>query len=343
LKTSLLIRLAQSLTVLITVAAASAMPNSAEAEVNQVRISRGYGAHYLPLYVMEAQKLLEKHAKEAGAGDISVEYKLVDGGNQINDAMLAGALDIASTGTGGYLTLWAKAKGSPQLEVIGLGASASGGMILTTRNPNIKTLKDFTEKDRIAVPGIKTSLGAILLHMAVAKEFGDANYAKLDPLTVGLAYPDAVAAMLSGGGEITAHMASAPFCFIELDHPGIRQVLNTIDVIGPVTTIMAFTTQHFAKDNPKITAAFVASLKEATEFVAKNKPEAAQIYLKQAKVKMDEGQLMRVLNDPDLQFSLTPKGVMTYANFMSRVGLMKSKPESWKDVFVPEIGGLNGS
>lgn len=319
------------------------VPLSAWADVTQVRISRGFGAAYLPLYVMDAQGLLQKHAAAAGLGGVKVEYLLVDGGNHINDAMLAGTLDIASTGTGGYLVMWAKTKGNPKLEVIGLGGAASGGMVLTTRNPAVKSLRDFTEKDRIAVPGIKTSLGAILLHMAVAKEFGDAEYAKLDPLTVGLAYPDAVAAMLSGKSEITAHMASPPFSFIELDSPGIHKVFNSVDVVGPLTTIMTFTTQQFAVGNPKMTSAFVAALKEATEFSATRKEEAAKIYLQTAKVKMTHNDLMRVLNDPDLKYTLTPQGIMTYANFMHRVGMIKTKPETWKDVFVSDIGSLSGN
>jgi NitT/TauT family transport system substrate-binding protein len=334
-----LTRLVQCLALVISLV----IPLSAWAEVNQLRISRGFGAAYLPLYVMDAQGLVQKHAAAAGLGDVKVDYLLIDGGNHINDAMLAGTIDIASTGTGGYLVLWAKTKGNPRLEVVGLGASASGGMILSTRNPAIKSLRDFTEKDRIAVPGIKTSLGAILLHMAVAKEFGDENYAKLDPLTVGIPYPDAVAAMLSGKTEITAHMASPPFSFIELDSPGIHKVFNSVDVIGPVTTIMAFTTQQFAAANPKMTSAFVAALKEATEFSATRKEEAAKIYLQTAKVKMAHDELMRVLNDPDLKYTLTPQGVMTYANFMHRVGIIKSKPETWKDVFVSEIGNLPGN
>lgn len=319
------------------------VPVSAGAEVNQLRISRGFGAAYLPLYVMEVQGLVQKHAAAAGLGDINVDYLLIDGGNHINDAMLAGTIDIASTGTGGYLVMWAKTKGTPRLEVVGLGASSSGGMILTTRNPSIKSLRDFNENDRIAVPGIKTSLGAILLHMAVAKVFGDENYAKLDPLTVGVPYPDAVAAMLSGKGEITAHMASPPFSFIELDNPSIHKVFNSVDVIGPVTTIMAFTTQQFAGANPKMTSAFVAALKEATEFSATRKEEAAEIYLQTAKVKMTHDELMRVLNDPDLKYALTPQGIMTYANFMHRVGMIKTKPETWKDVFLSEIGNLPGN
>src|SRR5205814_9140967 len=130
----------------------------AGAEVSAVRISHGYGVLYLPLMIMANEKLVEKHARSAGLGELRAEYKVLDGGNVINDAMLAGALDIASIGVAGFLTLWAKAKDNPALEVRGLSGMSSSSIYLMTRNPNVRTLKDFTDKDRIAVPGIKTSL-----------------------------------------------------------------------------------------------------------------------------------------------------------------------------------------
>jgi NitT/TauT family transport system substrate-binding protein len=317
--------------------------SDALAEVSQLRVSRGFGVHYLPLYVMEARGLLQKRVAADGLGDIKVEFLLVDGGNHINDAILAGAIDIASTGTGGFLTLWAKAKGNPNLEIIGLGGSASGGMTMTSRNPAMRSLRDVTEKDRIAVPGVKTSLGAIILQMAVAKEFGDKEYARLDHLTVSLPYPDAVAVMLSGKGEITAHVASAPFSYMELDNPSIHKVFNSVELFGHVTTIMAFTTERFRAANPKLTASFVAALREAIAFVVANKGEAAQIYARAARVKSPEAEILRIINDPDVRFTLVPEGIMIYANFMHRVGLLKVKPASWKDVFVTELHDLRGN
>jgi len=331
------IALALAIAIIIVAAA------SASAEVGQLRISRGFGVHYLPLYVMQEKKLLQKRALAAGLDSVEVKYLLIDGGNHINDAVLARSVDIASTGTGGFLTLWAKSKGNPNLEVIGLGGSASGGMTMTTRNPTLKSLRDVTETDRIAVPGIKTSLGAIILQMAVAKEFGDPQYARLDHLTVSLPYPEAVAAMLSGRSEITAHIASAPFSYMELESPGIHKVFNSVELFGHLTTIMAFTTQQFRSANPKLTASFVAALQDAIEFIAANKLEAARIYAETAKVKQPEAEILRIINDPDLRFTLVPAGIMSYANFMHRVGLLKLRPESWKDVFVRELHGLPGN
>jgi NitT/TauT family transport system substrate-binding protein len=328
---------------LLTLVVALNCATGASPEVTQLRISRGFGVHYLPLYVMEARGLLQKQAAANGLGDIKTEFLLIDGGNHINDAILAGSIDIASTGTGGFLTLWAKAKGNPKLEVIGLGGSASGGMTMTTRNPAMKTLRDVTEKDRIAVPGIKTSLGAIILQMAVAKEFGDKDYARLDHQTISLPYPDAVAVMLSGKGEITAHVASAPFSYMELDTPGIHKVFNSVELFGHVTTIMAFTTEQFRAANPKLTTSFVTALKEAVEFITANKAEAAQIYVRAARVKSPEAEILRIINDPDVRFTLAPEGIMIYANFMHRVGLLKVKPATWKDVFVSELHALPGN
>ena len=317
--------------------------SDASAEVNRLRISRGFGVIYLPLYVMEVNGLLQKRAAADGLGDVKVEFTLIDGGPAINDAILAGSIDIASTGTGGFLTLWAKTKGNPKLEVIGLGGSASGGMTMTSRNPAMRTLRDITEKDRIAVPGIKTSLGAIILQMAAAKEFGDKDYARLDHLTVGMPYPDAVATMLSGKAAVTAHVASAPFSYMELDTPGIHKVFNSVELFGHLTTLMAFTTEEFRTANPKLTESFVAALKEAIEFIATNKTEAARIYVHAARMKSSEAEILRIISDPDLRFTLTPQGIMVFANFMHRVGLLKVKPETWKDVFVREVHRLPGS
>ena len=153
-------RLPRAIAAIAAIALASFSIGVARADISEVRISHGFGVLYLPLMVMSSEKLMEKHAKAAGLGDIKATYRVLDGGNVINDAMLSGALDIASIGVAGFLTLWAKAKDNPALEIRGLSGMSSSSLYLMTRNPNVKSLKDFTDKDRIAVPGIKTSLPA---------------------------------------------------------------------------------------------------------------------------------------------------------------------------------------
>jgi NitT/TauT family transport system substrate-binding protein len=325
----------------LTALALGTMP--AAGESNEVRISKGFGIHYLPLYLMEHGKLVEKHAAALGVTDLKVTWQTIDGGNVINDAMLAGALDIAAGGAPGFLTLWDKTRGRPGLEIVGLGAVGSGSVWLNTRNPAVKTLADFTDKDRIAVPGIKTSFVAVVLQMAAAKQFGIENYAKLDPLTVGIPHPEAMAALLSGKTEITAHFCSPPFNYIELDNPAIHRVVNSVDVTGPLTIIMAYTTRRFLDANPNLAKAYVAALDEATRSVAKDTRAAARAYVELAKVRTSEGEIMRILDDPDTHFTVDPEGVMKYADFMQRAGTIKGKPGSWKELFVAGIHDRPGS
>ncbi|MBV8849145.1 MAG: ABC transporter substrate-binding protein, partial [Methylobacteriaceae bacterium] len=231
--------------------AANVAPVAARAEVGEVRISKGYGILYLPLIVMEDRKLLEKKAAEAGLGDIKVTWYLFDGGNIINDAMLAGTLDIAGTGAPGFLALWSKAKGNSRAGVIGISGMSATALLLNTTNADVKSLKDFSPKDRIAMPGIKTSLSAVVLQMAVAKEFGADNYAKLDPLTVGIPHPEAYAALTSGKTEIAAHFASPPYANLELQNPRVHTVVNSVDLFGDITLDVVFAPKRFADANPK--------------------------------------------------------------------------------------------
>jgi sulfonate transport system substrate-binding protein len=315
----------------------------ARAEVNELRISRGFGLHYLPMYIIDKLRLVEKHAAATGLGDVKVSYRTIDGGNVINDAMLAGALDIASGGVPGFLTLWDKSRSIPGREVVGLSGVGGGSVWLMARNPNVKTLADFTDKDRIAVPGIKTSFVAVVLQMAAAQAFGPENYAKLDHLTVSVPHPDALAAMLSGKSEITAHFCSPPFSYIEADTPGIHRVVNSADVLGALTIIMAYSPRKFAEANPKLTSAFVAAVDEAAKFIAANRREAARIYIELATTKPKEDELMRMLTDPDTRYAVAPDGVMKYAEFMHRVGTLKAKPASWKDFFFAALHDRPGS
>src|SRR5258707_9525210 len=119
-----------SLIVLSTLALAG-VPRDARAEASEIRLSRGYGILYLPLFVVDHEKLIEKHAKAGGVGEVKVSWRILDGGNVINDAMLAGALDIAAIGVHGFDTLWAETPANLRLEVAGLSGLSSTSPYLT--------------------------------------------------------------------------------------------------------------------------------------------------------------------------------------------------------------------
>jgi NitT/TauT family transport system substrate-binding protein len=152
---------------------AVAVISPAAAEVNELKIGKQYGLPYIQFVIMEDQKLIEKHAKAAGLGDVKVEWATLGGPAQLNDGIISGAIDIAGVGLPNLITMWEKTRTNARVRAIaGLNFMP---LILLTRDPKIKTLKDYGEKDRIALPSVKISMQAILLEMAVAREFGEAS------------------------------------------------------------------------------------------------------------------------------------------------------------------------
>lgn len=315
---------------------------NAVAEVSEVGIAQQYGISYLPLMVMEEGKLLEKEAKAAGLGDIKVTWAKFAGGNVMNDALLAGDLQFASGGVGPFVTLWSKTKGN--IGVKAVAAMNSMPLLLNTRNPAIKTIKDFTEKDKIALPAVKVSIQAITLQMAAEKAFGPGQQNKLDAFTVTQSHPDGMAALLSGSGQVNSHFTSPPFQYMELQNPGIRTVLNSYDVTGgPHTFNVVWASQKFVDANPKTYAAFVKAFEEAIATINKDKKAAAELYIRVAKSKDTVANVEKMLNDPNIEFTTTPKNMMAYVDFMSRIGIIKVKPASWKELFFPNAQSLPGS
>src|SRR5512146_3103753 len=178
----------RSLTTALLAGMLAASSAAARAEMSEINVAQQYGISYLPLMIMEDQKLIEKHAKAAGL-DVKVGWAKFAGGNVMNDAILSGSLQFASGGVAPLVTLWSRTRGNP-LDVRAVAAIDSMPLYLNTRNPNVKTLKDFTDKDKIALPAVKVSIQAITLQMAAEKAFGPGQQGKLDPLTVTLSHPD---------------------------------------------------------------------------------------------------------------------------------------------------------
>ena len=325
----------------LTVFLAASLPLCARAEMSEIKVAQQYGIGYLPLMIIEEQKLIEKDAKANGV-DVSVGWAKFAGGNVMNDALLSNSLQFASGGVGPFVTLWAKTRGN--LDVKAVAAINSMPLYLNTRNPAVKSIKDFTDKDKIALPAVKVSIQAVTLQMAAEKAFGEGQQNKLDQLTVTMSHPDAQLALLSGQSEVTAHFGSPPFQYQQLKNPAVHTVLSSYDVLGgPATFNVVWTTSKFRTENPKLYDAFVKALDEATALINKDKHWAAESYLRMSKDKASLKEIEDMLNDPAIVFTTTPQNVMKYVDFMIKIGSIKSRPDSWKDMFFPNAQNLPGS
>ncbi len=325
---------------LLALGGLSAAP--ARAEIGEIVVAQQYGVAFLPLMLMERQGLVEKRAEAAGLKGFKVNWTKVAGPSVMNDGLLSGTMHVVAQGAPSMITLWDRTRSNVGIKA--MAAMTTYPLYLVTRNPAVKTIRDFTSADKIAVPSAKISTQAIMLQMAAAEAFGPSEWAKLDPLTISLSHPDAVLAITNNTAGVTAHFSSSPFYEAEMKMPGMRLITTNYEILGgPATAIVLSATTKFRDQNPKAYRAFYDGLKDGIDAVNADKRAAAQLYLdvsRDTKTSLDE--ILAIISDKDYAFTLQPQKVFKTAAFMAKVGTVKIAPKDIQDLFFPEAAGLGG-
>ena len=312
----------------------------ARAEVTELRITKQPGIIYLAPIVMEQQKLVEKAAARLGLPKLDAKYITFGGGGAATDALLSGNVDVVTTGASNMLLLWDRTKG----QVKGLAGSSATPMWLLSNNPAVKSMRDLTDKDRIAVPTVKISSQAIIMQIAARKLFGDAEFAHFDPMTVTLGHPDAQAALVSGSGSLTGHFSGAPYQAAEAATPGLHVVTTSTEILGqPFSNAVYFAAQKFHDANPTVIRAFMAAARDAADYIAANPREACELYLKATGEKTPVDVLIQQIGDPRTSFSTAPFGMGLVAGHMADTKVLRTRPADWREFFFPEAAGLPGN
>lgn len=313
---------------------ALASSGTAFAEASVLRAAKQFGVGYIQYMIMEDQKLVEKYAKAAGLGDITMEWNTFRSSDVMNDALISGNVDFVSLGVPGIMTIWDRTRSN--LDVRAAAGLNQLPLALMARE-EIKSLRDFKDGHKIAVPAIRVSNQAIFLQMAAEKEWGVGQHTKLDSLTVSMAHPDATIAMISGNKDITASFSSPPFQQRQAKASGVKRLMTSTDILGAsISFNVVATTAKFRTNNPKLYKAYLDGLSEATDFVNANKQAAAEIYLKISKEKTPVEEIFTLLNDPELVFTNKVSAIEPVILFMARTGNFKNKPTSGKDLLFPE-------
>ena len=306
-------------------------------QAKELRIAIQPGILFFPMLVMQQAKIAEQLAARTGQADLKITWNSLLSGGANADSLLAGNVDMVAGGTSNLLIIWAKSKGA----VKAISAVTGVPNVLLTRDPNVKSLKDFSEKNRIAVPTLKVSLQAIYLQMALDKEFGDSK--KLDSIMVQMGHPQATIALLDPNNHVDSHFSGPPFMQTALKNPNIRPVLRSLDVIGEQTNLLAYTTAKFHDANPKLVELFIAALNETNALIAKDPMKASALYLEASKEKLTAEEVEAIIKEPGTMFTTVPHGTMKFAEHMHKVGMIDTKPASWKEYFFPAMHGANGS
>jgi NitT/TauT family transport system substrate-binding protein len=299
-----------------------------------VRIGIGFGLAFLPAYICEDQKLVEKYAKTLHA-DVKVSYPRFTGAGPMHQALAARTIDVAPFGVAPLLAAWQSNKGTPQ-QILAVSGLTTLPLDLLGNRPQLHSLADLGAADRIAVPTL-TSPQVYLLAMQSEKTFG--VYDRLRNDIVALPPGDAAAALISGTEDIAAYFSSAPFTEIALKDPKIHRVLSSEDIIGgKASFLLMAATRGYIDTYPKIVEAIEKAMDEAARLIHDDPNRAARIYLAHEPSKaLDAPAVAAVLKDNKDEFGSPVHGIEAFADFMARHDQLKSPPKTWQDVVAPAL------
>jgi len=213
-------------------------------------------------------------------------------------------------------------------------------LYLNCARPDIKSLRDLKPMDRIAMPAIG-SIQHVVLQMQAEKELGDPK--KLNQQIVAMSHPDATAAILSKR-EITCHLTSPPFQYEQLRDSGIHKLFDSYQAAGgPHTFNLVWASDKWVKANPRLVRAFVDALREATEFVNEKPAEAAKLYVSSEKAKSTPEEILAIMKQDGIKYTMTPSGLLKFAAFMGKIGMVQKVPATWKEYGFEHLHTLPGS
>lgn len=292
-----------------------------------LRIATQPGIGYGQLIVMQNLQMLEKRVP-----GLRVEWLKLTSGPVIRDAMLAGQVDVGSGGVAPFIIAWDRGVTWKIISAIN-----EMPLYLNTYRPEIKTVRDFKPTDKIAMPAVG-SIQHVVLQMAADKDLGAPT--TFDSLVVSMAHPDGMFALLSKR-EITAHLTSPPYQYLELQTSGIHKVFDSYQIVGgPHTFNMVWAMDDFPKKHPDEYRVLLRSLEDATAFLTEHQGEAAKILADAEKTNV--GFMRAVLRNPEIRYTMTPHRLMQFVGFLKKIGTTKRVPSSWKELTFDEIHRLPG-
>ncbi len=301
---------------------------------DQIKIGIGYGLAFLPVYICEDLKLVEKHAKEAHL-DVKADFQRFTSAAEAQDALASGAIHIAPFGTAPLLAAWEKGKDRPE-QVIAVSGMTSLPLVLLSNQPSVQSLTDLKPADQIAMPTL-TSPQMYVLELQSEKAFG--RYDRLKSQVVALSHADAINDLVEGTGQLKAYFASPPYTELALRDTKVHAVLSSSDVMGGKSSFLILgATKAYIDAQPQIPDVIEKAMDDAARIIHDDPRRAAQIYLThEPSDVMNAAAVEAVIRDIKDEFGSAVYGIKTMADFMARQGELKTAPQSFRDIVVPAL------
>jgi NitT/TauT family transport system substrate-binding protein len=318
-----------------TAVVAALIPSLAPALAqDQVRIGLGYGFAFLPLYVCEDLKLIEKQAKTAHL-DLAAKFQRFASGDELQATLAAGQIDVAPFGTAPLVAGAMQAKEAGR-QIVAVSGITSLPLTLLSNQADERSLADLKATDRIAVPTL-TSPQIYLLQMQSEKAFG--KFDRLRNQIVMLSHRQAIAALADNNGQATAYFSSPPFTQIALRAANVHALLSSSDVMnGKSSFLILGGLRSYVNAQPQVAGLVSKAIDEAARLIRDDPKRAAQIYLAhEPSAALNAAAMEAIIRETKDEFGSPVYGVQTTADFMMRIGELKGSLRSWKDIAAPAL------
>jgi NitT/TauT family transport system substrate-binding protein len=311
----------------VTVAVAVAAGDQHDAgPPSKLTIAYQPGLGYAPLILMKELRVIEKRYPGT-----QVEWKVLASGTPITNGVIAGQIEIGAVGVGPMLVGWARGVNWKIIAPLN-----DGDLWLMAKDPNIKTIADLKGK-KIATP-TNTSIQAVTLRKMAQVKLGDSK--ALDAGLLSMDHPDGMNALMSG--QIDAHFTSPPFQFQEKVR-GAHIVGRSYNYFGAHTFLVNVMTQDFYDDHRDFAGQFYKDVAAMQKLIRTNPLKVATLLSRDAGGNPTPRQFKQWIGDPALTWTTRPRGLIRYANFMSRTDQLTKMPRSWRDLVFPPVYPTNGS
>jgi len=264
------------------------------------------GLGYAPMVVVKQKRWLE----EAVPG-LQVEWKVISSSVAIREAMLAGEVQIGCGSVAPFLI--GRDRGFRTRLIATLNTV---DLWLLTNDPRVQSVRDFRPGDKVAVVAPDTNQ-AFVLRRAAQQAFGDPK--ALDFAMLSMPHPDALQSVLTN--QVAGYVGAPPFQEAAAAR-GVRRLLSSTDLFGPLTFNVCFAREQLERQNAPALRALQAAVQRAIGLLTEQPAEAATLLALDAG--QPEAELARQLAQPETRFTTEPAGVDALGAFMHETGFLRA-------------------
>ena len=288
-------------------AASFAASDAARAQApGKLVIATQPGLGYAPMVVVKQKRWLE----EAVPG-LQVEWKVISSSVAIREAMLAGEVQIGCGSVAPFLI--GRDRGFRTRLIAALNTV---DLWLLTNDPRVQSVRDFRPGDKVAVVAPDTNQ-AFVLRRAAQQAFGDPK--ALDLAMLSMPHPDALQSVLTN--QVAGYVGAPPFQEAAAAR-GVRRLLSSTDLFGPLTFNVCFAREQLERQNAPALRALQAAVQRAIGLLTEQPAEAATLLALDAG--QPEAELARQLAQPETRFTTEPAGVDALGTFMHETGFLRA-------------------